>query len=283
MTRDDPFFPLVGATNDPPPLRAGGPPIWLGGQKRRGIALAAEIADGWLLPAVLPDKSETDMTYFEDRRDALLAALDAAGRDPAGFALVAQVPAGATAETRRAALAGALRARRSGATHVILGIPPALGPAGRGRRRRATSRSRCGTRGRSPDGLEGCGMTAAIRLARPTDEDYAAIAALTNAVTPEDPTSVESMRWADATYPGGERWIAETDGRAVGVGTVGRIYMYAPDFDAFWATIHVHPDARRAGVGGALLDARSRGRPRGRQDPPAHPDERRAPGWRSPS
>jgi alkanesulfonate monooxygenase SsuD/methylene tetrahydromethanopterin reductase-like flavin-dependent oxidoreductase (luciferase family) len=128
VTRDDPFSPLVGATNDPPPVRAGGPPIWLGGQKRRGIALAAELADGWILPAVLPDKSETDMTYFEDRRDALLAALDTAGRDRAGFALVAQVPAGGTAETRRAALAGALRARRSGATHLIIGIPPAAGP-----------------------------------------------------------------------------------------------------------------------------------------------------------
>ncbi len=128
VTRADPFVPLVGATNDPPPVRPGGPPVWLGGQKRRGIALAAELADGWILPAVLPDKSETDMTYFEDRRDALLAALDAAGRDRAGFALVAQVPAGATPETRRAALAGAIRARRSGATHVIVGIPPALGP-----------------------------------------------------------------------------------------------------------------------------------------------------------
>ena len=81
-----------------------------------------------MLPAVLPDKSETDMTYFADRRDALLAAMDAIGRDPAGFALVAQVPAGRTPEHRRAALAGALQARRAGATHVIVGIPPSLGP-----------------------------------------------------------------------------------------------------------------------------------------------------------
>jgi GNAT superfamily N-acetyltransferase len=121
-------------------------------------------------------------------------------------------------------------------------------------------------------------MTAAIRLARPTDDDYAAIAALTNAVTPEDPTSVEAMRGADATYPGGERWIAETDGRVVGVGTVGRIYMYAPDFDAFWATIHVDADARRAGVGGALLEhARAAARAAGKTHlhiptNDAHPD-----------
>ena len=127
VTRADPFYPLAGATNDPPPVRPNGPPIWLGGQKRRGIALAAELADGWLLPAVLPDKSETDMTYFADRRDALLAAMAAIGRDPAGFALVAQVPAGRTAEQRRAALAAARQARRDGATHVIVGIPPDAG------------------------------------------------------------------------------------------------------------------------------------------------------------
>ncbi len=130
VTRADRFYPLEGATNDPPPLTPGGPPIWLGGQKRRGIGLAATTAQGWLLPAVLPDKAPTDMAYFRERRDALLAALKAAGRDPAAFAIVAQVPAGRTAETRRAALDGALAAVEIGATHVIVGIPPSLGPAG---------------------------------------------------------------------------------------------------------------------------------------------------------
>ena len=130
VTRPDPFYPLDGATNDPPPLTPGGPPIWLGGQKRRGIALAAEVAQGWLLPAVLPDKHPTDMTYFAGRRDALLEALAAIGRSPEGFAIVAQVPAGATAETRRACLEAAHDAVRIGATHVILGMPPRLGAAG---------------------------------------------------------------------------------------------------------------------------------------------------------
>ena len=128
VTRADPFYPLDGATNHPTTVHAGGPPIWLGGQKRRGIALAAELADGWLLPAVLPDKSETTMDYFADRRGALLAAMDALGRDPRGFAFVAQVPAGQTSASRKAALAAAREARRSGATHVIVGIPPSAGP-----------------------------------------------------------------------------------------------------------------------------------------------------------
>jgi alkanesulfonate monooxygenase SsuD/methylene tetrahydromethanopterin reductase-like flavin-dependent oxidoreductase (luciferase family) len=130
VTRPDRFYPLDGATSDPPALTPGGPPIWLGGQKRRGIALAAEVAQGWLLPAVTPDKSPTNLAYFAGRRDAILAALEAAGRDPATFAFGAQVPAGATAASRREALAGAFEAARLEATHIILGMPPRLGVDG---------------------------------------------------------------------------------------------------------------------------------------------------------
>ena len=130
VTRPDRFYPLEGATNDPPPLTPNGPPIWLGGQKARGIALAAELAQGWLLPAVTPDKSPTNLVDFAERREAILVALQAVGRDPGTFAFAAQVPAGTTAESRREALAGGLEAARLGATHVILGMPPRLGPAG---------------------------------------------------------------------------------------------------------------------------------------------------------
>ncbi len=53
----------------------------------------------------------------------------AIGRDPSGFALVAQVPAGTTSAHRRLALEAGLEARQAGATHVIVGIPPSAGPA----------------------------------------------------------------------------------------------------------------------------------------------------------
>ena len=131
VTRPDPFYPLVGATNDPAPLTPGGPPIWLGGQKRRGIALAAAVADGWLLPAVTADKNPTDMTYFADRRDAILAALEAIGRDPADVR--ADRPGPGRARPPRAgarASTAAKEAVRLGATHVIIGMPPRLGAAG---------------------------------------------------------------------------------------------------------------------------------------------------------
>lgn len=130
VTRVDPFYPLDGATNEPPPRTPGGPPLYLGGQKRRGIALAAAVADGWLLPATIAPGLPADLGYFSGRRDALLAAMDAAGRDPAGFAIIAQVGTGRTVEDRRWALGQARDALARGATGVILGMPPALGADG---------------------------------------------------------------------------------------------------------------------------------------------------------
>jgi len=130
VTRPDPFYPLADATNEPTPLTPGGPPLWLGGQKRRGIALAAAVGDGWALPAVVALGNPSDLTYFSEKRDLLLAAMDEIGRDPSTFAFSAQVPTGTTAADRRWALDQAQDAVRRGATHVILGMPPRLGAAG---------------------------------------------------------------------------------------------------------------------------------------------------------
>jgi len=130
VTRPDPYYPLTEATNEPPPRTPGGPPLWLGGQKRRGIALAAAVADGWLLPAVVALGSPSDLDYFSEKHDALLAAMAEIGRDPATFEIAAQVPTGTTADDRRWALDQARDAVRRGATKVILGMPPRLGPAG---------------------------------------------------------------------------------------------------------------------------------------------------------
>ncbi len=130
VTRPDRFYPLVEATNEPPPLTPGGPPLWLGGQKRRGIALAAAVADGWPLPAVVAIGSPTDIGYFSEKRDEILAALAEIGRDPSTFELSAQFPTGTTAAERRWALDQAREAVGRGATHVILGMPPRLGAAG---------------------------------------------------------------------------------------------------------------------------------------------------------
>jgi len=126
VTRPDPWYPLENALNEPAPLRHGGPPIYLGGQGPRGIALAGRAADGWLLPGV----NAGDVAYFSAKRDLLLGALEAAGRDPAGFSFVGQVACGTTAADRRRALEAAIALHRAGADQVILAVTARLGPDG---------------------------------------------------------------------------------------------------------------------------------------------------------
>ena len=72
----------------------------------------------------------SDLGYFSEKRDAILAALAAIGRDPASFEFSAQIPTGTTSLDRRWALAQARDAAGRGATHIILGMPPFLGAAG---------------------------------------------------------------------------------------------------------------------------------------------------------
>lgn len=123
LSRDDPYFPLDGATMEPPPASVGGPPIWLGGQRRRGIALAARLADGWPMPG----NRAGDVAYFSERREVLLRALDDAGRDRATFTFAGQVSCGVRNADRRAALATARDLYRAGAQHMILSVPAGAG------------------------------------------------------------------------------------------------------------------------------------------------------------
>jgi alkanesulfonate monooxygenase SsuD/methylene tetrahydromethanopterin reductase-like flavin-dependent oxidoreductase (luciferase family) len=126
VTVDDAWYPLRTATNQPPPTRRGGPPIWLGGQKRRGIELAVRYADGWPMPGNRPG----DVEYFASKRDEIRSALDAAGRNPDDFAFAAQLTCGTTKADRERTLELARRFVRAGANHVILGLPTAAAPEG---------------------------------------------------------------------------------------------------------------------------------------------------------
>ncbi len=126
VTRPDPFYPLDGAVNAPPPLTPGGPPLYLGGQGPRGIRLAARTASGWLQPGT----HAGNVPYFTEKRAEILAALEAAGRDGTSFDLVGQVGTGATAASRREAVEASRGLLAAGATHVVLGMPAGLGPGG---------------------------------------------------------------------------------------------------------------------------------------------------------
>jgi hypothetical protein len=68
--------------------------------------------------------------YFVEKREALLRAMDAAGRDPTGFTFAAQVGLENTPASRRQARETALEFRRKGADHIILGVPAPEGPDG---------------------------------------------------------------------------------------------------------------------------------------------------------
>ena len=76
----------------------------------------------------MPGNRAGELGYLAEKRDAMVRALEAVGRDPAGFTFAAQVRCGETAADRRAALDAARALVEMGAQHVILGMTPSLGP-----------------------------------------------------------------------------------------------------------------------------------------------------------
>jgi alkanesulfonate monooxygenase SsuD/methylene tetrahydromethanopterin reductase-like flavin-dependent oxidoreductase (luciferase family) len=126
VSLEDPFYPLRSATNEPPPVRPGGPLVWVGGQGPRGIRLAARYASGWPMPGNRPG----DVPYFTAKRDEIRRALEAAGRDPSAFTFAAQLSCGTTPRDRHAALLTARAFVAAGANHVILGLPASIAPDG---------------------------------------------------------------------------------------------------------------------------------------------------------
>lgn len=98
-------------------------------------------------------------------------------------------------------------------------------------------------------------MTTAVIRPVADDADLARLIAVNNAVTPDDPMSLETIRYADSLYPGSARFVAELGGRTVGGATVGRIFVYPPEHPQLWGTVTVRPDVRRQGIGSRLLAA----------------------------
>lgn len=86
-----------------------------------------------------------------------------------------------------------------------------------------------------------------------SDEDLARVARIVTTVSPDNPTTVDEMRWSDKHYPGGRRFVAWLDGVAAGAGGAGRMYVYPSTFEGLWGNISVVADHRRRGVGSALL------------------------------
>jgi alkanesulfonate monooxygenase SsuD/methylene tetrahydromethanopterin reductase-like flavin-dependent oxidoreductase (luciferase family) len=131
VTLDSHPWPLRGATNEPAPLTPGGPPLWLGGQKRRGFELAARYADGWNFPAsAIPSSRDSPFDEFLHRRDQLLAACEKVGRDPSTLTISVQLRAGDDRDGHAVAVEHALGYAREGCGHLILTVNSAAGPDG---------------------------------------------------------------------------------------------------------------------------------------------------------
>jgi alkanesulfonate monooxygenase SsuD/methylene tetrahydromethanopterin reductase-like flavin-dependent oxidoreductase (luciferase family) len=123
---DAPPYRLDGATQEPPPVRAGGPAIWLGGQGPRGLRMAARLADGWNYASNL----DGTLDGFIERRDVILRECDAIRRDPAEIELSVQVIMPPDGEPRRAATDAAIAYGRAGASHILLTTLGREGAAG---------------------------------------------------------------------------------------------------------------------------------------------------------
>ena len=126
VTLDAPPYRLDGAIMEPGPVRPGGPPIWLGGQGPRGLRLAARYADGWNFASNLDGSPDG----FVKRRDELLRACAAIGRDETTLTLSAQIIIPGDDAGRRAALERAMGFVRAGAGHIMLTTPAREGAAG---------------------------------------------------------------------------------------------------------------------------------------------------------
>jgi alkanesulfonate monooxygenase SsuD/methylene tetrahydromethanopterin reductase-like flavin-dependent oxidoreductase (luciferase family) len=116
VTLDAGPYRLRRATQEPAPIRPGGPPIWLGGQGPRGLRIAARLADGWNYASNL----DGTLAGFGERRDVLRRECEAIGRDPATLELSVQIIIPPTGEPRREATRAAIEYGRAGASHILL-------------------------------------------------------------------------------------------------------------------------------------------------------------------
>ena len=229
--RRHPRRPVLPAQRAPPTCPRRSPRAarrsYLGGQKPRGIRLAARAAQGWLLPGT----EAGDVAYFAAKRDLIVRALEEEGRDPrrssssprshrAGRGRTGHAPSsrpgGSSPRARREIVLGdARRARTGGPGRRAPGPAPAAP-----RRGRVTEDPR----------------PLAIDIAAVDAGDEAGIeayVAIRNATTPDSPDSAANARWAEATYPGQGTTFLATDaaGTAVGTASAGRIWMHGPDYE----------------------------------------------------
>lgn len=126
VTIDAPPYRLDGAVMEPAPMRPGGPPLWLGAQKPRGMRLTARLGDGWNYAANLSGSVDG----FLERLEALRRICEEEARDIAEITVSVQLIVPDDREERRRARDAAEGYARAGAQEIMLTIPARSGAEG---------------------------------------------------------------------------------------------------------------------------------------------------------
>lgn len=111
----------------------------------------------------------------------------------------------------------------------------------------------------STDAVLGGAIAVQVRPLDPRDPHaVATYCAIRNAVDPDEGETPEGVAWEEATYPGQVwRFVAWTEGEAVGAATTGRLHVYAADHPQFYLGIWALDRPHRADVQAALHRAAS--------------------------
>lgn len=95
-----------------------------------------------------------------------------------------------------------------------------------------------------------------VRQFQPTDEEYEAIYAVKKAVFPDNPSTVEEIKFEDANHSPDhfwQRWVVEKDGRIVAFANAKQPPQ-SDDPGRYRLLIVVHPDFERQGIGTAVYN-----------------------------
>jgi probable F420-dependent oxidoreductase len=112
------FYECVDWTCNPKPARAGGIPIWLGGESRNQLRRIGKYADGWLATA-------RSMGTLKEDFDVARGAAEKAGRDPSKLQIAMEGGAFLALDRLEKTAEQLGRVKEMGVSHAIIGVHPA--------------------------------------------------------------------------------------------------------------------------------------------------------------
>jgi alkanesulfonate monooxygenase SsuD/methylene tetrahydromethanopterin reductase-like flavin-dependent oxidoreductase (luciferase family) len=111
------FYECADWTSNPKPKRAGGIPIWLGGESRNQLERIGKYADGWLATARSLPSLKDDFAIAQE-------AASKAGRDPSKLQIAIEGGGVLTPDNLGKTAEGLAKLKEMGIFHAIVGIHP---------------------------------------------------------------------------------------------------------------------------------------------------------------